>query len=59
MVNILSCMNMWLREKFDRTALRYSKEKVSKLVTINAKLQLIEPSREWDTEDSDESYVEA
>jgi hypothetical protein len=55
-------MNMWLREKFeyyDRTALRYSKENVSKLVTINAKLQLIDPSREWDTEDSDESYVEA
>jgi hypothetical protein len=42
---------------------RYSIENVSNFVTIiNANLQLIDPShpsREWDTEDSDDSDVAA
>ncbi len=38
---------------------RYSIENVSNFVTINANLQLIDPSREWNTEDSDDSDVVA
>lgn len=58
MVNILACMNIWLREKFEyfnRTAQRYSQANVSKFVAINVNLELINPNCEWDVEDSDES----
>jgi hypothetical protein len=59
-------MNMWLRREKSNIVLqhswkiiRYSIENVSNFVTINANLQLIDPSKEWDTEDSDDSDVAA
>jgi hypothetical protein len=58
MVNILACMSIWLREKFEyfnRTAQRYSQATVSKFVAINVNLELINLNCEWDVKDSDES----